>query len=1001
VTDLLTPRIASDASDAELIGSVRAGDDAASAELFRRHHGAAEAAARALSGQRADAEDIAAEAFARVLGRIQAGGGPDESFRPYLLTTVRNTFYDSKRRRRSGEIPTDTLDDSVNLTLVDAANDTDDRRLAAQAFASLPERWQLVLWHLDVEGSTPADIAPLLGLAPNAVSALAYRAREGLRQAFLQAHLAANAAEACRGCRSDFGAYLRDGLSTRDRRRVDEHLDHCRDCRDVLAELAMTNTTLRAALVPALVGVPAALYLGVGTASGISAAVSGFFGAVGAECVRWWRRLTSVGQAAVAVGAAAVVSGMAVGATAVLDTMRPAPEAAVVSTVAGIGGLDGAGAPGAPLVTSDVTGSTDGPGDTQPSTDPSSAPAGPDTNETDDDDVDDTDDADGDGDPDVASGPPPPMPTTPGGTTPPAGTVTFPTFPTPTVRPNTPTTPRPTTPTTPRPTTPTTPNTPPPTTPNTPPPTTPNTPAPTIPTIPTIPPTVPTTPATTVAPTLPATTPPTTPPTTPESTLPGTTGPGTTQPGTTQPATTTPATTTPPTTVPGPPRFRVATAAATALVAGGVGRVRVTLTPDGFGATEATAAGFGSAVPARSGFSVGPPAPSPLTRDLRVPTRAPGPVELVLTPSAGLSLVAVSPQVCGVTTVAPIQWRCVLDGATASTLDLRVAIANGSSSVSITPSLGGGAVLVGSSAWSMTPTVVPNAMAYAVQPGQAMIVGNGVLSCRTQNAACARARLGVGEGIDRSDMGLQFIDVDGVPSTFNSSAASLDLGAGVVTRAVLVWSAAKFVGLTGAPDGNRRGEIRLTLPTGRTVTVNATTVRQSGSNFEYLAMADVTGLVAEGGSGQYAVANLQAVEAQGSFGAWALGVITYDITQPERVLSLIDPVSVLTRTTPWTSNLPVGPIAAGSPVAVTLAAPDGELRAQDERVSIDGVESSTPNVFDSSLRGARSPSFTNNFGATIRTITGVTDGDDLLRLRARSTNETVRISLVAVAVDVR
>ena len=49
---------------------------------------------------------------------------------------------------------------------------------AAKAFASLPERWQVVLWHLEVEGQKPADIAPLLGMSPNSVSALAYRARE-------------------------------------------------------------------------------------------------------------------------------------------------------------------------------------------------------------------------------------------------------------------------------------------------------------------------------------------------------------------------------------------------------------------------------------------------------------------------------------------------------------------------------------------------------------------------------------------------------------------------------------------------------------------------------------------------------------------------------------------------------------------------------------------------------------------------------------------------------
>ena len=46
----------------------------------------------------------------------------------------------------------------------------------------------MVLWHTEVEQQKPADIAPLLGMSANSVSALAYRAREGLRQAFLSQH---------------------------------------------------------------------------------------------------------------------------------------------------------------------------------------------------------------------------------------------------------------------------------------------------------------------------------------------------------------------------------------------------------------------------------------------------------------------------------------------------------------------------------------------------------------------------------------------------------------------------------------------------------------------------------------------------------------------------------------------------------------------------------------------------------------------------------------------
>ena len=247
-------------SDAELIVGARKGDPEAYGELYRRHVGSALAAARALSRSRSDADDITSEAFARVLRALQSGSGPEVSFRPYLVTAIRNVFYDRVRRNR--EEPTEDMSDEVNVALLDAADRQDDGAFAAAAFASLPERWQLVLWHTEVEGRSVSEVAPILGLVPNAVAALAYRAREGLRQAYLQAHLREQTAAECRACAANLGAYVRDGLSARDRKRVDAHLEGCSSCAALVAELSDTNNTLRAALIPVLIGVSSAAYLG-------------------------------------------------------------------------------------------------------------------------------------------------------------------------------------------------------------------------------------------------------------------------------------------------------------------------------------------------------------------------------------------------------------------------------------------------------------------------------------------------------------------------------------------------------------------------------------------------------------------------------------------------------------------------------------------------------------------------------------------------------------------
>ena len=126
----------------------------------------------------------------------------------------------------------------------DPAVDGLESRLATRAFTRLPERWQTVLWRTAVEQESPADVAPLLGLTPNGVSALAYRAREGLRQAYLQEHLSNRVLDPHR--RTDghdatvdrLGAWARGSLSARQQAQVDSHLATCPNCRALAAELA-------------------------------------------------------------------------------------------------------------------------------------------------------------------------------------------------------------------------------------------------------------------------------------------------------------------------------------------------------------------------------------------------------------------------------------------------------------------------------------------------------------------------------------------------------------------------------------------------------------------------------------------------------------------------------------------------------------------------------------------------------------------------------------------
>ncbi|HET7683271.1 MAG TPA: sigma-70 family RNA polymerase sigma factor [Marmoricola sp.] len=260
-------------SDAELISLVRGGDVDAYGTLFARHRDAAARLSRQLV-QGSDSDDLVSEAFAKVLNVLLGGGGPDVAFRPYLLTAVRRLHVDRIRATKRA-MPTDDLTPyDPGVPFSDTVVAGFEGGAAAQAFASLPERWQLVLWHLEVEGAKPADIAPMLGMTANSVSALAYRAREGLRQAFLQKHTADLVEDDCRWTHDKLGAYVRKGLSRRDSAKVEEHLDGCRKCTAIFLELGELNSELAAVLGPIVLGGAAAGYLAATSSGG--AAAGGF-----------------------------------------------------------------------------------------------------------------------------------------------------------------------------------------------------------------------------------------------------------------------------------------------------------------------------------------------------------------------------------------------------------------------------------------------------------------------------------------------------------------------------------------------------------------------------------------------------------------------------------------------------------------------------------------------------------------------------------------------------
>jgi RNA polymerase sigma factor (sigma-70 family) len=239
-------------SDAELIESARSGDTSAFAELWRRHYRPAARVARQFTS--IDADDLVSEAYARIFQRVLAGGGPTGAFRPYLYTTIRNLA--STWGAASRDIQVDMIDDFEDERIPeDPAAWALDRTLTARAFRGLPERWQTVLWYTEVEGMDPHEVAPIMGITANSVAALSYRAREGLRKAWLQAHISDETASGdCRWTMAHIGDHTRNGLSARDAERMSQHLEDCAKCTIVSEEVEEVGSHLAFVMLPLLLG---------------------------------------------------------------------------------------------------------------------------------------------------------------------------------------------------------------------------------------------------------------------------------------------------------------------------------------------------------------------------------------------------------------------------------------------------------------------------------------------------------------------------------------------------------------------------------------------------------------------------------------------------------------------------------------------------------------------------------------------------------------------------
>jgi len=172
-------------NDDTLLAKVKGGDPAAFAWLYERHVTAALQYARSCHVDEQAAHDLVTESFTRVLGALRRGRGPETALGPYLAATMRSVAYE--RSRVDGPPTCAGQATSYGGEIFDPARNPE-CELIRRAFASLPPRWQFVLWRTVVEGEPAAAVGLDLGLSPRAAAALTRQARAALDGAYLREH---------------------------------------------------------------------------------------------------------------------------------------------------------------------------------------------------------------------------------------------------------------------------------------------------------------------------------------------------------------------------------------------------------------------------------------------------------------------------------------------------------------------------------------------------------------------------------------------------------------------------------------------------------------------------------------------------------------------------------------------------------------------------------------------------------------------------------------------
>ena len=354
---------ATDASDAELVACVRAGDDCAFEELYRRYSRRVAGFVCRMVGDPDRAEDVTQEAFFSALRRLRQTE-TDIVFKPWVFEIAKNAAIDHFRRvSRAEEVSLQAEDgslrpaDHLRLVGVDPVPEVafeGKERLdhLRGAFDELSDSHSRILVLRELEGLSYREIGERMEMSRPAVESTLFRARRRLNEEYADLDTGAR----CLAVTAAI-ARLAEGIdSARDRRRVSRHAFRCSSCRRHAREMGVAVEAPVRSRVAAFLPLPALARRrrgdshegGAGAAAGNGYAagverVAGWApavvttGAAEGTAQAWSKALAVVAAVALAGGGAAVHEN-------VIDADRGAPAQVVPAQQQG----GDAGVPGGP-----------------------------------------------------------------------------------------------------------------------------------------------------------------------------------------------------------------------------------------------------------------------------------------------------------------------------------------------------------------------------------------------------------------------------------------------------------------------------------------------------------------------------------------------------------------------------------------------------------------------------------------------------------------------------